>query len=386
MLADGGLRPLHRRHRRAVQAERDARLPDDAVDRVGHLDRHAVVDDLLVLQRLVGVAHRRDRDLVGPELIEQVLALDASYRVADERVVGQVLRGAGHGRRGFDPEDAPHHAAVLAPPAGRVHRVDPQAVGALVDARLRIPADLHPRFGFDRRVLPQLRGEREHTLVERCLHPLAPAGDLARVERGEDTLDREVRRRDARQRRVQEDRTFAEAGLLVLHARAGLDEQIDGRAIGGVGVARIAGERAVHERGQLGRHGGVIEIARREVAGREALDEHVGGRRELEDPVPIRGVVEVEHDAALPAVGDDRPDVRPLGIAARWLDLHDIGAVIAERHGRERSREPSGQVDDPQSFQCAWHTEPLHRIAGRVRPIMPGSARGRPRSAGSTAA
>ena len=156
---------------------------------------------------------------------------------------------------------------------------------------------------------------------------------------------------------MQEDRTLAEAGLLVLHARAGLDEQIDGRAVGGVGVARVAGERAVHERGKLGGHGGVVETARREIAGREALDEHVGGRRELEEPVAIGGVVEVEHDAALPAVRDDRSDVRPLGITAGWLDLHDIGAVIAERHGRERSREPSGQVDDPQSFQCAWHAE-----------------------------
>ena len=170
------------------------------MDRVGHLDRHAVVDDLLVLERLVGIAHRRDRDLVGPELIEQVLALDASDRVADDLVLGLVLRRveSERGRLGFDPEDAPDHAAVLAPPAGSVHRVDPQVVGALVDARLRIPADLHPRFGLDRRVLPQLRGEREHALVERRLHPLAPAGDLADVQRGEDALHREVRRRDAR--------------------------------------------------------------------------------------------------------------------------------------------------------------------------------------------
>jgi hypothetical protein len=47
--------------------------------------------------------------------------------------------------------------------------------------------------------------------------------------------------------------------------------------------------------------------------------------------------------------------------------------VIAERRGRKRSREPSGHVDDPQSFQCAWHADPF-RIAGPGWSMMPGQA------------
>ena len=80
-----------------------------------------------------------------------------------------------------------------------------------------------------------------------------------------------------------------------------------------------------------------------------------------EQAVAVGRVVEVEHDAALAAVRDDRPDVDTLRIAARRLDLDDVGAVVAERHGGDRPGEPGGQVDDPQSFQCAWHASPLSR-------------------------
>ena len=92
--------------------------------------------DLLVLERLVRVAHRRDRDLVGPELVEQVLALHAPDRVADRSSSNAWPPVGFHSRSGGSmPEDLPDDAAVLAPTAGEVHRVHPQAVGALVDAR-----------------------------------------------------------------------------------------------------------------------------------------------------------------------------------------------------------------------------------------------------------
>jgi hypothetical protein len=347
VLAERGLRTLHRACRRTVQAKGDARLAHRSVHRVVDVDGHAVVDDLLVFQRLVCVPHGRDGDLVGPEPLEQVLPTDAAHAVAHQVVLGQVLRNVERAFRGLDAEDPPDHAAVLAPPAGEVHRMHPQAVRALVDVGLRVTRDLEPGIGLDRRVLPELGREREHTLVERRLHPLAATGDLADIERCEDALHREVRRGDARQRSVQVDRAVAEAGLLVLHARARLHQEVDCRPVGGVGRTRVTRERAEHERGTVGGDAREVEPTRREVPGGEALDEHVGGVDQREQSLPVGLVVEVEHDAALAAVGDDGTDVPPLRIAARWLHLHDVGAVIAERHRRERSREPRRQVDDP---------------------------------------
>ena len=280
--------------------------------------RHPVVDDLLVLERLVRVPHRRDGDLVGPELVEQVLALHPPDRVADQLVErlapGRVPFEVGR----IDAQDLPDDAAVLAPTAGEVHRVHPQAVGALVDARPRLEPDLEPRLHPVLGVLPQLRGEREHALVQRRLHPLPAPGELAHVERGEDALDGEVRRGDARQRRVQEDRTVAEAGLLVLHARARLHQQVDGGTIGGVGRARVPGERAVDQR-RAGR-------PRRESKSRPRAARYPGAKLSTSTSAVSTsarsrsrsaGVVEVEHHAALPAVGDHRPDVAALRIAAR---------------------------------------------------------------------
>jgi hypothetical protein len=99
----------------------------------------------------------------------------------------------------------------------------------------------------------------------------------------------------------------------------------------------------------------VVEAPAGEVPGRKALDQHVGGVDELEETIAIRRRVEVEHDAALAPVGHDRPDVRPLRVAPGGLDLHHVGTVVAEHHGRERSRESGGQIDDPETFERAGH-------------------------------
>ena len=106
--------------------------------------------------------------------------------IAPDRVADHVVERLAAGRVPFevgrvDAQDLPDDAAVLAPTAGEVHRVHPQAVGALVDAGPRLEPDLEPRLDPVLGVLPQLRGEREHALVQRRLHPLPAPGELARV-------------------------------------------------------------------------------------------------------------------------------------------------------------------------------------------------------------
>jgi hypothetical protein len=165
VLPDRGLRTLHARRRCRVHPEGDAGLPHGTEPRVVDHHRHAVVDHLLVLERLVRVPDRRDRDLVGPEPVEQVLALHPTDRVADhvlERLAtGRVPLEVG----GIDAEDLPDDAAILAPPSGEVHRA-PTAVGALVDAGTGLEADLEPWLDPVLGVLPQLGGERQHPLVQ----------------------------------------------------------------------------------------------------------------------------------------------------------------------------------------------------------------------------
>ena len=125
----------------------------------------------------------------------------------------------------------------------------------------------------------------------------------------------------------------------------------------------------------------VVEPARREVAGREALHHDVGGVDEREEAVAVVPDVEVEHDAALAAVRDDRPDVAALRIAAGRLDLHHVGPVVAEHHRGDRSGEAGGEVDDPQPLERARHhtsrapvgarREPRRHRAGRAEPRRP---------------
>jgi hypothetical protein len=95
-------------------------------------------------------------------------------------------------------------------------------------------------------------------------------------------------------------------------------------------------------------------------AGREAVHEDVGRvdqRRQRRAP----GLgAQVEHDPALVAVGDvelaalalDVVDAAPL-VAGGRLDLHDVGAHLAQRHRGERAAEVVGEVDHPDAGQGA---------------------------------
>ena len=86
VLPDRGLRTLHRGVGAACTRKEMPACRTGPSTRVVDHHRHAVVDHLLVLERLVRVPDRRDRDLVGPELVEQVLALHPPDRVADHVV------------------------------------------------------------------------------------------------------------------------------------------------------------------------------------------------------------------------------------------------------------------------------------------------------------
>jgi hypothetical protein len=98
----------------------------------------------------------------------------------------------------------------------------------------------------------------------------------------------------------------------------------------------------------------------------EVLDHHVPAAREIQEQCLALWVLEVERDAALPAVhGEEvrrlpvrRAGRRPLAAVVstvRMLDLDHLGPVVAEDLGRERSRDDAREVDDPQLLERAGH-------------------------------
>ena len=126
-------------------------------------------------------------------------------------------------------------------------------------------------------------------------------------------------------------------------------EVVDGRALGELrgDDARIALAHVL-----------VADAEPLAYAGAERLHEHVGRRREREQPLAILGLLEIEHDALLAAVqvaevnagrSVGRPDA-PRRIAVRRLDLDDLRAMIGQRERQVRPRQEHREVDDAQTL------------------------------------
>ena len=93
-------------------------------------------------------------------------------------------------------------------------------------------------------------------------------------------------------------------------------------------------------------------------------------RRRVQQDVPPGLLAEIERQRALVAPGDLPPQRHALVLwteradsvaADRVLDLHDVGAQIAEQGGRERSRDHVPEIEDPQVAQGARVGQPGRR-------------------------
>ncbi len=80
-------------------------------------------------------------------------------------------------------------------------------------------------------------------------------------------------------------------------------------------------------------------------AGAVALDEDVGALGEVENAGRPFGGLEVDDHGALVAVGDVTGGVDAEAGAAGAVDAYDVGAQVAEEHGRERAGPDTGQLD-----------------------------------------
>jgi hypothetical protein len=101
-------------------------------------------------------------------------------------------------------------------------------------------------------------------------------------------------------------------------------------------------------------------------AGAEILHQHVGLRDQLGKNFAAGRALDVDRERALAAIGRDeqRGELAALvdggaaaagDIAADWLDLEHVGALVRQEHGRVRARHHTGQIEDANSAEWAGH-------------------------------
>ena len=84
-------------------------------------------------------------------------------------------------------------------------------------------------------------------------------------------------------------------------------------------------------------------------SGRPAVQEHVGAAREIEEPIPVGRLGEVQDDAALPPAVHRRGRriLVPQGSPVRWFHPHDIGPVVGEEPGGPLAGGQIRAIEDP---------------------------------------
>ena len=181
-------------------------------------------------------------------------------------------------------------------------------------------------------------GQRHAGVDERRVHQLPRPGPLARVERGQDAARGEEAGSQVRQ------------GDAHLHRRAirlsghrhqpghPLGDQIEPALVGGRPGPAVARDRGVDQTWIADAQGRVVEPEPAQHAGAVVLDEHVRFRRQPPQHVGAAGRLQIDDDAALPAVDGieggavvaARPRHPARGIARRRLHLDHVGAHVAQ--------------------------------------------------------
>ena len=365
---------------------------------VRYVDDRAVGFERRVAERLLGRAHRLERDAGVASDAHPVVARETSERFRHLRVVvredDDVLR-VGRDAVGVvaDAVDVPpEREGVTVGTGEREARVrhpllDPPVVGAAEEALRRAPV-VDPGAVAGRVVvlgaLPLRRGETECRLQQRGLDVLSTAGALSREERGVDADGGKERGGHARPRRVGEDRSRAgragfhavgdlqvrQVRLVAVHVRhrspemtALLVEQTEagghqGVPAGAVAVRRVRavpGDGAVHQPRVGGEQGGGVDAESTRGARRERFQDHIGVGGEGEERGPLPRVLQVELGAAPTADPGVVPGAATERVAPRRFHLDDVGPVVGEQHARHRPGDPRREVQDLDTFEHTRH-------------------------------
>ena len=201
-------------------------------------------------------------------------------------------------------------------------------------------------------------GDR-HRLADREVDVLAVTGVPGAPRRGRHSYRRE-RARDPLARAAARLDGYV-VGRATTHetARLCLHDELGGRSAGVRPRATVRRDGQDHEARMS-----VEEVEAVEHLGREALDDHVPARDELQ-----RGLVTGRADHGAHAVVQE-PEQRPAlhrvhargtgrpgapRVTAGRLHLHDVGAGVGEQPAAVSARDAEGEVDDPQIGKAAFH-------------------------------
>ncbi len=296
VLSGKRLGPGHRT-RRTEEMDGDAHLPGGAPLGVLHGGHRPVGQRLDMAQH---VRRRHDgfgRVVVAPQFLHQVVTVPRPHPLPAPDVEGGPF-GRGHAHQGEDvggvveADDLVERLERLQ--ARHDRDVDPTAGGALEEHHLVDAGRVglgHELVVAGRRVLDvlvELGGVEQRPLEQRRLHVLAAAGALAGGQGGQGAGTDQEGGAHGGHGHVQEDRPRAPTGLRPHLTAHRLHQGVVGRA-GGQGMTRWVGRARDQDEPFV--EGAQVLVAEAETAGHvgpEALDHHVGARRqpaELRPPV-----------------------------------------------------------------------------------------------------
>ena len=223
---------------------------------------------------------------------------------------------------------------------------------------------LRPPGGTEQMLRQPERGQR---LQHRHLDHLAFAGAFAMIEcRQNGNAEMEPRRLVRDQARHETRRLAVDAALQRGSPAHALDEIVEGRLVAVGALPRIAQRIGINDRG--------IDLLQVLVAqpepfdrGRPAVvDEQVGGLDHALQHRDSLGLLEVETDRALVAVGRHVDRAHALvaahhatrqaqEIALRWFDLDHVGAHVGQMLCGERPQQHGRQIDHAHARQWSRH-------------------------------
>ena len=173
------------------------------------------------------------------------------------------------------------------------------------------------------------------------------------------------------------------AAILRHHAGIGLQHRVHGRPLGQRPGLAEARDRHVEEARHAGRDGGIVETPPLDDARPEAFEKDIGVLQQAPHDVLPGLALEVDRQAALAHVADDREGAvapvvdaeraRPVALADA-LDLDHLGAVLGQQHGAIGAGDALAQVDDLEAGKGrvvahASLTSILPKFSPRSRPM-----------------
>ena len=145
------------------------------------------------------------------------------------------------------------------------------------------------------------------------------------------------------------------------NAGGALNQVVIGRPVGVRAALAVAIGAAVDDARVDGLHGLPRQPQARHAGRANVVGQHVGGGAQLEQRGTVVCLLEVQHHRALVAVGvdEDMAHARVLhgtgmahDVAAGWLDLDDVGPIVAQDLRRVGAEHHAGHIDNTIAVQC----------------------------------